>query len=129
MAGWIAFAGMLMMIIGGLDIFQGLVAVIRDQYYVQGTNGALVIDVSQWGWVMMIWGAILGFVGYGLLSGASWARWTAIFLVSVNFLAQLGFDGGAGYTLWSLCVIVLNIMVLFALTARWSESKQEMMGQ
>ena len=54
MAGWIAFAGMLMMIIGGLDIFQGLVAVIRDQYYVQGTNGALVIDVSQWGWVMMI---------------------------------------------------------------------------
>lgn len=40
-------------------------------------QGALVIDVSQWGWVMMIWDAVLMLVGYGLVSGASWARWAA----------------------------------------------------
>jgi hypothetical protein len=119
----VAFAGMLLMIIGGLDFFQGLVAVIRDQYYVGGDNGALVIDVSQWGWIMMIWGVVLLFVGYGLLSAASWARWTAILVVGLNFLAQLGYDGGAGYTLWSLCVILLNIVVLYALIVRWDEAK------
>jgi hypothetical protein len=125
-AGWIAFAGMLLMIIGGLDFFQGLVAVIRDQYYVQGKNGALVIDVSQWGWIMMIWGAILAFVGYGLLSGASWARWVAIVGVSLNFLAVLGFDGGSAYTLWSLVLIALNILVLWALIVRWGDVKEAM---
>ena len=127
-AGWVAFAGMLLMIIGGLDMLQGLTAIIRDQYYVQGKNGALVIDVSDWGWVMLIWGAVLAFVGYGLLSGASWARWLAIIGVSLNFVAVLGFDGGAGYTLWSLCILALNVLVLWALIVRWGDVKSEMVG-
>ena len=123
-AGWVAFAGLLLMILGGLAFFQGLVAVIRDQYYVLGENGALVLDVSQWGWVMMIWGIVLALVGYGVVSGASWARWAAILVVGLNFIAQLGYDGGSGYTLWSLCVIALNILVLWALIVRWDESKE-----
>ena len=112
-----------MMIIGGLDFFQGLIAVIRDQYYVLGDNGALVVDISQWGWIMMIWGIALALVGYGLVSAASWARWVAILLVSVNFLAQLGYDGGSGWTLWSLCVLALNVIVLCALIVKWDEAK------
>jgi hypothetical protein len=122
-AGWVAFAGLLLMILGGLAFFQGLVAVIRDQYYVLGDNGALVLDVSQWGWIMMIWGIVLALVGYGVVSGASWARWVAILVVGLNFIAQLGYDGGSGYTLWSLCVIALNILVLWALIVRWDEAK------
>lgn len=127
-AGWVAFAGMLLMIIGGLDFLQGLTAVIRDQYFVTTSQGALVIDVSQWGWVMMIWGAILAFVGYGLLAGASWARWIAIVGVSLNFIAQLGFQGGQSVTLWGLTVIALNVLVLYALIARWGDVKSEMAG-
>ena len=93
MAGWIAFAGMLMMIVGGVDALQGLVAVLRDHYY--DGNYSFAFDVSTWGWIMMIWGALLFFAGYGLLSGATWARWFAILLVSVNILAELGFSGGS----------------------------------
>jgi hypothetical protein len=123
-AGWVAFAGLLMMVIGGLDFLQGLVAVIRDQYYLVGDNGALVLDVSQWGWIMMIWGVVLALVGYGLVSAASWARWVAIVLVGLNFIAQLGYDGSSGYTLWSLTVIALNIVILYALIVRWSDAKE-----
>ncbi len=123
-AGWVAFAGLLLMVIGGLDFLQGLVAVIRDQYYIVGDNGALVLDVSQWGWIMMIWGVVLALVGYGLVSAASWARWVAIVVVGLNFIAQLGYDGSSGYTLWSLTVIALNIIILYALIVRWSDAKE-----
>ena len=123
-AGWVAFAGLLLMIIGGLDFLQGLVAVIRDQYYIVGDNGALVLDVSQWGWVMMIWGVVLALVGYGLVSAATWARWAAIVVVGLNFIAQLGYDGSSGYTLWSLTVLALNVVVLYALIVRWSDAKE-----
>ncbi|HEU0303718.1 MAG TPA: hypothetical protein VFR32_03980 [Gaiellaceae bacterium] len=123
-AGWVAFAGMLMMIVGGLDMLQGLVALIRDEYFVLTPQGALVIDVSDWGWIMLIWGALLILVGWGLLSGASWARWTAILGISLNFVAQLGFNGGVGQvSLWGLCVVAMNIVILYALTVRWDEAK------
>jgi hypothetical protein len=119
----VAFAGLLLMVVGGLDFLQGLIAVIREEYFVLGPQGAVVIDVSEWGWIMMIWGIVLALVGYGLVSGASWARWTAIVGVSLNFIAQLGFQGGLGVTLWGLCVLALNILVLYALIVRWDDAK------
>ena len=122
-AGWVAFAGMLMMIMGALDAFQGLMAIIEDEYYVIGPEKALVIDVSDWGWFMLFWGAALFLVGGGLLAGQSWARWVAIIGVSLNFLAQLGFNGGADFTLWGATILTLNIVILYALIVRWGEAK------
>ena len=126
MAGWIAFAGMVLMIVGGVDVLQGLVAVVRDHYYT--ADAAFLVNVSAWGWIMMIWGALLFFAGYGLLSGATWARWFSIFLVAVNILGQLSFSGQGVY-LWGLVAITLNIIVLYALIARWKESTAELMQQ
>jgi hypothetical protein len=61
-----------------------------------------------------------------LLAGQSWARWFAIVVVCLNFFAQLGFVGGSAYPLWALTVMTLNIIVLYALTARWSESAADL---
>ena len=126
MAGWIGFAGMLMLIIGGIDFFQGLIALFEDEYFVVTADKFLVIDLTASGWVMMIWGVLLMLAGLGLVAGQGWARWFAIFVVSLNFFAQLGFLGNSQYPLWALTALALNVLVLFALTARWSESKAEM---
>jgi uncharacterized membrane protein (DUF2068 family) len=123
MAGWIGFAGILMLIIGSIDFFQGLVALFEDEYFVVSSSGFLVVDLTAWGWIMLIWGVLLVLAGWGLLSGQDWARWFTIVAVSVNFLVQLGFLGNSQTPLWSLTVIALNVIVLYALTARWGESK------
>ena len=125
MAGWIAFAGILMLIVGGIDFFQGLIALIEDEYYVPTGSGFLVFDPTGWGWTMLIWGSLLVLGGLGLLAGQGWARWFTIVVVAVNFIIQLGFLGNSQYPLWSLTVVALNIIVLYALTARWSESQAE----
>ena len=126
MAGWIGFAGILLLIVGSIDFMQGLVALFNDEYFVVTEAGFLVLDLTGWGWAMMIWGTLLVLAGLGLLSAQSWARWFAIVVVSLNFIAQLGFLGNSEYLLWSLTVIALNIVVLYALTARWRESTEDL---
>lgn len=126
MAGWIGFAGILMLIVGSIDFMQGLIALFDDEYFVVTASGFLVIDLTGWGWVMLIWGTLLVLAGLGLLGGQSWARWFGIVVVSLNFIAQLGFLGNSQYPLWSLTVMALNIVVLYALTARWSESTEDL---
>jgi hypothetical protein len=125
MAGWIGFAAIVMLIVGALDIFQGLIAIFEDEYFIPTQAGYLVVDLTAWGWFMLFWGALLVLGGFALLAAQGWARWFAIILVSLNILAQLGFVGSSDYPLWALTAIVLNIIVLYALTARWSESKAE----
>jgi hypothetical protein len=122
MAGWIGFAGMLMLIIGGIDVLQGFIALLEDDYFVVTQAGFLAVDATAWGWVLIIWGALLVLAGYGLISGQSWARWFTIMVVAVNVFAQLGFLGNSQTSLWALTALTLNIIVLYALTARWQES-------
>ena len=126
MAGWIGFAGILMVIIGAVDLFQGLIAILEDEYFVPTRAGMLVVDLTTWGWFMLFWGALLALVGLGLLGAQTWARWFGIVLVSLNILVQLGFAGDSAYPLWALTAIILNIVVLYALTARWTESTEEL---
>jgi hypothetical protein len=125
MSGWIGFAAIMLAIVGGVDFFQGLIAVFEDEYYVPTASGFLVFDLTGWGWTMMIWGVLLLLGGFALAAGQAWARWFAIVVVSLNFIAQLGFLGNTQNTLWSLTGIALSIIVLYALTARWSESQAE----
>ena len=126
MAGWIGFAGILMVLLGGLSIFQGLIALLEDEYYVPTQAGFLVFDITGWGWIMLIWGIALVLVGLALLNGASWARWVSIVLVGVNVFGQLGFLGNTNDQVWLLITLTLNIIVLYALIVRWHESEREL---
>jgi hypothetical protein len=123
MAGWIFFAGILLVITGGLDVLEGLIALFEHEYYAPTASGYLLFDLTAWGWTMMMWGALLAFAGFALVTGHGWARWFAIVVVGLNLIAQLGFLGNTQSPLWSLTVVALSVIVLYALTARWSESK------
>ena len=125
MAGWIGFAGILMVIVGAIDFVEGLIALFDDNYYVVTASGFLVVNLTGWGWIMVIWGVLLVLAGLGLLAGQGWARWFAIVVVALNFFAQLGFLGNSQYPLWTLTALALNVVVLYALTARWNESEAD----
>ena len=117
--GWIVFAGWFMVIIGVIDFIEGLIAVIRKQYYVMTPNQVIVFDVKTWGWITLIWGIVLVLAGLALLSGSSVARWFTIVVASFNFIIQLGFLGGSQFILWTLTTLFLTTIVLYALIVHW----------
>jgi len=126
MAGWIGFAGLIILIIGGLDVFQGLIALLEDNYFVVSKSGYLAVDLTAWGWGLVIWGALLILTGLALIRGQTWARWVTLVLVTVNIFGILGFLGNSQDPIWALTVLTLNVIVIYALTARWTESKRDL---
>jgi hypothetical protein len=81
--------------------------------------------MTTWGWITLIWGAVLVLVGLALWSGASWARWFAIILTSLGIVEALAWLGSTAYPLWTLVIIALYIIVLYALTARWAGYREQ----
>jgi predicted Kef-type K+ transport protein len=120
--GWIGFACIVMVVIGMIDAFQGLIAVIRGSYYTHVADQIIIFDTTGWGVIMIIWGIALALAGRALLSGASWGRWFAIVAICLNLLIQLAWVGSAAYPLWALCGIALSITVLYALIVRWQDA-------
>ena len=124
--GWISFAGIILVIVGVMDALQGFVAIIQDEYVVATAKGLAIVDVTTWGWATLIWGGLLVLCGFGLLGGAGWARWVAIFGVGINAIQQMAFMANypQAYPLWNILIVALNILVLYALTARWQGYKE-----
>ena len=117
--GWTVFAGTVMLILGSLDALYGLAAILNDEVVIVGGQGVILADITTWGWVHLILGSIVAATGLGLFAAASAARWAAVFFVSVNAVAQIVWFPAA--PLWAFLMIILNVAVLYQLTARWEE--------
>jgi hypothetical protein len=125
-SGWISFAAFVIIIVGVMDALQGFVAIIKDDYVVATPKGIAIVDVTAWGWITLLWGGLLILAGIGLLGGAGWARWAAIIGVGLNAIGQVAFMANypQAYPLWNILIVALNILVLYALTARWEGYKE-----
>ena len=125
-SGWIVFAGFVIIIVGAMDVLQGFVGILEDEYVVATAKGLAIVDVTAWGWLTLLGGGLLILAGLALLGGAGWSRWLAIIAVAVNAIEQIAFLANypQAYPLWNILIVTLNILVLYALTARWKGFKQ-----
>jgi hypothetical protein len=120
--GWIAFAGVMMIIGGALNLFYGIVAAVNDEWVVWTNRGDVYLDVSEWGWVHIILGAIVLLAGIGVFSGNILARTIGVIVASVSLIANFFFI--PVYPLWALAVITIDILVIWALTAHGGEVRR-----
>jgi len=126
--GWIVFAGVMMLMMGAFHVIQGLVALFQDTYYLVGQEGLVVqVDYTTWGWVHTILGAVVILAGVALLAGQMWARIVAIILAFGSALVNIAFLGA--YPLWSLTMIAIDVLVIYAVTMHGKEMKPIMAGR
>ena len=111
-AGIGTFAGIMLVLVGGLQILQGIAAVAKDEVYVTGIDYVYKLDVTAWGWIHLILGAIAVAVGIGILMDQTWGLvggvTIAVFAILFNF-AFIPY-----YPVWSLIVMGFNILVIWA---------------
>lgn len=120
--GWISFAGMLMALLGTFHIIQGLVALLRDDYFlVPSSNLLITTSYTTWGWVHLIGGAIVLAAGVGVFTGKVWARVVGVLLAYISAIINFCFIGA--HPLWSVMMIVMCFVIILALTVHGSEVK------
>jgi hypothetical protein len=108
----------MMVILGSLDAFWGLAAILNDEIVVVGGQGALIFDITTWGWIHLILGSLVALTGVGLISGNTAARVAGIFFVAVNAVAQIVWFPAA--PLWAFLLIILDTVILYQLMVNWT---------
>ena len=120
-SGWAAFAGVVMVMVGSLDALWGLAAVLNEEIVVVGGNGAIIADITTWGWVHLVLGSLVALTGAGLLAGSSAARWAGVVIVAINAIAQIVWFPAA--PLWTFLIVIIDVAIIYQLTARWEEQE------
>ena len=113
-AGWVTFAGTMLMILGTVNVIQGIAAVSNSTFYTE--NAKFVISgLNTWGWILILCGIGQGLVAWGVWAQAKAVRWIGVAIASANAIMQLLFI--PAYPFWSLCLFTLDILVIYGLIA------------
>ncbi|HEX5119793.1 MAG TPA: hypothetical protein VFW65_31800 [Pseudonocardiaceae bacterium] len=114
--GWIAFAGIMLLMTGLFTAIEGIVALANPNFYAVAPSGLLVTaDLTVWGWVQLGLGLVAFLTGVAVLAGNAIARIVAAIIAGVSAIVHLAFI--PAYPFWAIIVIVLDVIVIYALTA------------
>jgi len=114
--GITTFAGVLLTMVSVFQILQGIAAIANDSVYVRGLSYTYELDVTAWGWIHLILGLIGLGVGIGILMGQTWGRILGIGIAGLSAFSNFMFM--PYYPFWSLAVIALDVVVIWALCSQ-----------
>jgi hypothetical protein len=107
------FAGVILLIIAGFQVLQGLAAIANDDVFATTGEYIFNFDVTAWGWTHLILGILCALVAIGILVGTSWGQVAGMIVAGLAALANFAFL--PYYPFWALTVIAFSLVVIWAL--------------
>jgi hypothetical protein len=112
-AGRVVFAGILLLLVGTINIIYGIGALDDANVFVNDTRFILT-NLNTLGWVLIILGVIQLTAGFSLIAGNTYGRVIGIIAGSFGALGALLSIGG-NRPWWSLCVFALCVYVVYGI--------------
>lgn len=113
-AGWLLFAGIMIMIDGVLNIIYGIAAIDKSRFFVQGAE-YILSDLKTWGWVTLILGVLQVLAAFSIWRGGAFGRWFGILIAGLSAIGAL--LAIPAYPFWSLAIFAIDILIVYGLAA------------
>ena len=110
--GWAAFAATMVLVVGVFNVIYGLAAIIDDDYFV--ADELLFGNLSLWGWVHLIIGVLQVITATLIYAGNDFGAVLGIMFAGFNAIAALLAIGA--YPVWSVIILVVDGLIIYALT-------------
>ena len=123
-SGIIAFAALMMMLIGSLHVLSGFAALFEEDHYVVASSGLIVnVDYTVYGVVHLAIGIIMVMAGWGLFFRRTWARVVTVMVAFISAIFNWLFL--PAFPEWYLLMIGLDVLIIWAVVMRGDEGGWE----
>jgi hypothetical protein len=107
------FVGILLMIVGVLNIVYGIAAVGDSHFYLNDT-AYIFSTLHTWGWVTIVLGVIQLTASFSLFSGGTYGRVIGIAAATIGAIGAL-MDVGGAHPWWSLGIFAICVICIHGL--------------
>jgi hypothetical protein len=110
--GWVLFAAVLLFLVGSANMIEGLAAIDGSNFFVRNAHD-IFGNLSMWGWIIFAIGVAQYLAGIMVLIKNQLARWFGMATFAAGAMVELLSLPDAPF--WSLAVVALNVLGLYAL--------------
>jgi len=112
--GLIAFASVLLVVVGFFNMIYGIAAIANSHVFVAGAHYVFA-NQRTWGWITLIISILQLVAAAGILAGNQLARWFAVAVLALNAIDMMLFL--PAYPFWALTIIAVDVVALYGLCA------------
>jgi hypothetical protein len=112
--GLVLFASVVLFVTGCFNIVQGIAAAAGSQVFPAHPHFVFA-NLSTWGWVTAVLGALQLVAAAGVLAANQMFRWFAVVVIGLDAIDQMFFL--PAYPVWSLTIIAMDVVALYGLCA------------
>lgn len=116
----VTFAGVMLMITAVMQVLEGIAAIADDTIFLNGADYVYELDVTTWGWVHLVIGLLGLATAVGIMTNQFWGQLGGIAIAATSALFSFAFL--PYFPLWTIVVIALDVLVIWALCNRISAS-------
>lgn len=121
-ASWVAFAGIMLMLVGVFSVIAGLAAVTGDGYITETSSSEVfLVNFEVLGGFWIVLGVVEVATGWSLIQGREWARVVTALLIFVSAVSHI--LALTSQPFLSLLLIALDLFILYGVTVRWDSAK------
>jgi hypothetical protein len=110
--GWVVFAGVMLMIVGVINVIGGIAAIDDANFYVRDAQ-FVFSDLNTYGWAITILGSVQVLVALGVWARNGFSRWMGVLFASLNAFVQLLMM--PAFPLWSLALFTVDLLIIYGL--------------
>jgi len=110
--GLVLFAAILLFVTGCFNMIQGIAAIANSHVFHAHAHYVFA-NLTTWGWITAILGALQLVAAAGVLAANQLFRWFAVVVIGLNAIDQLFFI--PAYPSWSLVIIAMDVVALYGL--------------
>ena len=119
-SGWVTFAGVTALVVGGYNALSGIAAISDDETLAAQANEVLYgIDLTFWGWLWLLVGALQILAGVLVLRRNEWGRALGVTIAGLSALITVFVI--FVFPLWAIAVLTLDALVLYGLLSTSDE--------
>jgi hypothetical protein len=113
-SGWITFAGIMIMVVGILNVIYGIAAIGDSSFFVHNTK-YIVSGLNTWGWVTLLLGVLQIVAALSIWQGGAFGQFFGIFVAGLSMIGAL--LSLPAYPFWSLAIFAVDVLIIYGLAA------------
>ena len=117
--GLVLFASVVLVVAGCFNLIQGIAAAAGSSAFHAHAHFVFA-NLTTWGWVTAILGALQLVAAVGVLAANQLFRWFAVAVIGLNAIDQMFFI--PAYPVWSLAIVAMDVVALYGLCAYGSRA-------